>query len=254
LSQVKDCLIVAAGKGTRLKGCGDLKPLVSLCGMPLIEHAMLTAACAGAQNFVVVTGYKGYVLYHCLQGLRTKRGWNITIINNPDFEKENGLSVLLGESALHGEFFLAMCDHVVETSLYEKLLGVKLPKDAVALGVDRRLSNADVDLEDVTKVQISGDKMHGIGKNLKTYNAFDTGVFRANPALFSAIRQSQSDIGDCSISGGMRVLAKKGRALAIDIGASRWIDVDSPEMLQKARDWIQHSNINGTVRVGSLMT
>jgi choline kinase len=237
LSQVKDCLIVAAGKGTRLKGRGDLKPLVDLCGAPLIEHAMLAAANAGVRNFVVVTGYRADILAGFLERLRERRNWNIETVYNPDFEKENGLSVVLGKNYLRDEFFLTMCDHVVETRLYEKLLEAKLPKDAVALGVDMRLSNPDVDIDDVTKVQMSGDKIHEIGKNLTTYNAFDTGVFRANPTLFSAILQSQASIGDCSISGGMRLLAQNGQAFAIDVGASRWIDVDSPQMLCKAQKW-----------------
>jgi len=237
LSQTKDCLIVAAGKGTRLKGRGDLKPLVDLCGAPLIEHAMLAAANAGVRNFVVVTGYRAEVLSDFLERLGERRNWNIATVNNPDFEKENGLSVLLGEGYLGDEFFLTMCDHVVETCLYEKMLEANLPKGAVALGVDMRLSNPDVDIDDVTKVQMSGDKIYDIGKNLEAYNAFDTGVFRATPALFSAIRQSQVNNGDCSISGGMRLLAKNGRAFAIDVGASRWIDVDSPQMHRKAQEW-----------------
>jgi choline kinase len=243
LSQVKDCLIVAAGKGTRIREFGDLKPLVDLCGIPLIEHAMLAAAGAGVQNFVIVTGYRGDELCSFLQRLREKRKWNITTVDNPDFEKANGLSVLLGEGFLHDEFFLAMCDHVVETSLYEKLQEAKLPKGAVGLGVDMRLSNPDVDIDDVTKVRINGDRIKDIGKELENYTAFDAGVFRANPALFSAIRQSRSNTGDCSISGGMRMLANAGQALAIDIGASRWIDVDSPEMHRIAHDWIQHSHL-----------
>ncbi len=237
---MKDCLIVAAGKGTRLNNYGDLKPLVDLCGLPLIEHAMLAAASAGVQNFVVVTGYRAEILSGFLERLREKRNWNITIVNNADFEKENGLSVLSGENFLRNEFFLSMCDHVVEPRLYEKLLEAKPPNGAVALGVDMRLSNPDVDIDDVTKVRINGNQIQEIGKNLKTYNAFDTGVFRANPSLFSAIQQSQITTGDCSISGGIRMLAQNGRALAIDVGASRWIDVDSPKMHRIAYEWLYH--------------
>jgi len=71
-AQITDCLIVAAGKGTRLKGFGDLKPLVNLCGRPLIEHAMRSASAAGVTNFVIVTGYKAGILKKFLQSLRKK--------------------------------------------------------------------------------------------------------------------------------------------------------------------------------------
>ncbi|VAV87829.1 hypothetical protein MNBD_ALPHA06-1178, partial [hydrothermal vent metagenome] len=66
---IRDCLIVAAGKGTRLKGLGDSKPLVTLAGVPLIEHAMHAAARNGVEQFVVVTGYQAEPLQAFLSKL-----------------------------------------------------------------------------------------------------------------------------------------------------------------------------------------
>ncbi len=77
---------------------------------------------------------------------------------------------------------------------------------------------------------------------MRKYNAFDCGIFRANPNLFTAIEQSVETTGDCSISGGMKVLSNNGQARAIDIGTARWIDVDSPDMHKKAHKWMRHSN------------
>ena len=37
------CLIIAAGRGSRLLKKGDSKPLVPLLGLPLIERTILTA-------------------------------------------------------------------------------------------------------------------------------------------------------------------------------------------------------------------
>jgi len=237
LSQIRDCLIVAAGMGTRLKSLGDIKPLVKLHGVPLIEHAMAAGARAGVSRFVVVTGYEAPQLETRLQKINKERRWEIVTVRNPDFEKANGLSVLQAEQLLFGEFFLAMCDHLVDSAIYHHLTDASLPKDAIALAVDRRMENPDVDIDDVTKVNTADDKIINIGKTLPTYNAFDTGIFRANASLFSAIRQSEQVMGDCSISGGMKILAQDGRAIAVDVGSARWIDVDSPQMLRRAEDW-----------------
>lgn len=237
MARINTCLIVAAGKGTRLKGFGDLKPLVNLCGMPLIEHAMVTAAYSGVINFVVVVGYKAGILSNFLKTLAIKYPWNIEIVENPEFEKSNGLSVLAAEPYLKDEFFLAMCDHVVEASLYERMQMAELPQGAVGLGVDRRLDNPDVDIDDVTKVETDGNVIKNIGKTIETYNAYDAGIFRMNPDFFAAIRTSLEATGDCSISGAMRELAKDNKALTIDIGDSRWMDVDSPDMHRLAHGW-----------------
>ena len=243
MPQVKDCLIVAAGKGTRLQGFGDLKPLITLCGTPLIEHAMRAANRAGVTRFVVVTGYKAPLLHEFLKTVEDEQGWQIDCVENPEYEKSNGISVLAAAPFLTGEFFLAMCDHVVETSLYEALQKSRVPKSSIALGVDLRMSNPDVDLADVTKVAVRNGQITAIGKSLSRYNAFDTGIFRANPILFESLEQSRSKSGDCSISSGMRLLAETGHALGIDVGQSRWLDVDAPQMHDKARQWLQSQSL-----------
>lgn len=237
MAGIDTCLIVAAGKGTRFKGIGDLRPLVNLCGKPLIEHAMVTATSSGVTNFVIVVGYKAKVLSNFLQTLKSKYPWEITIVENTDYEKSNGVSVLSAEPYLRDEFFFVMCDHVVDAAIYEHLQSTTLPRGAVGLGVDRRLNNTDVDVNDVTKVWTLDDKVQNIGKAIEKYNAYDVGIFRANPNFFSAIRKSLDATGDCSISGGMRELAKEDKAIAIDIGNARWIDVDSPDMHRRAHAW-----------------
>ncbi len=237
MPRINTCLIVAAGKGTRLKGFGDLKPLVNLCGMPLIERAMRSAANSGVTNFVIVVGYKAGILTSFLKTLMEKYPWNIEIIENPDFEKSNGVSVLCAEPYLKDEFFLAMCDHVVDDNIYEYMQMANLPSGAIGLGVDRRLDNPDVDIDDVTKVFSVGPTIKHIGKAVTDHNAYDVGIFSANPNLFQAIRASLEETGDCSISGAMRLLAKDNKAIAIETGSSRWIDVDSPDMHSRAHAW-----------------
>jgi choline kinase len=244
LSHIKDCLIVAAGKGTRLKQFGDIKPLVELCGTSLIEQAMDVAVEAGVEKFVVVTGYQTLLVEDHLENIRQRRGWTIVSVYNAAFEQANGLSVLKGEPHLPGEFYLAMCDHLVDSSIYEHLAHAKLPENSIALAVDYRLSNPDVDIDDVTKVRTRDHKIIGIGKELEDYNSFDTGIFRANASLFAAIRKSQMETGDCSISGGMKILGHDDMAFAIDVGTSRWIDIDSPEMLNRAQNWRQEVIVN----------
>ncbi len=242
MSSIKDCLIVAAGQGTRLKGLGDSKPLIELNGIPLIEHAMRSAHGAGVNNFVVVTGYQSERVCEFLKQVSARTNWNIKTRFNPDFLSENGLSVLAAEPDLSGEFYLAMCDHVVEPSLYDELAKADLPSEAVGLGVDYRMQNPMVDLEDVTRVELEREYITHIGKTLTSYSAFDTGIFRAGPSLFAAIQTSRERTGDCSISGGMELLASQKLAIGIDTGNSDWIDVDSVPMHKLASSWLRKPN------------
>lgn len=237
-----DLLIVAAGTGSRLKAVGNLKPLVEVQGVPLIKRALETAFSAGVTRAVIVTGYHSEILEDYLKGVTQRRGWTIETIFNPEFKKPNGLSVLKAKDALRDSFFLTMCDHMVEKGIYEKLQKYDLKEGQVALGVDLRLNNPMVDIDDVTKVNINGTHIKSIGKTIETYNAFDTGVFRATPALFDAIVAGGDETGDYSISAGMLKLADEKNAIGVDVGDNQWIDVDSPEMLKLATDWLKNKS------------
>jgi choline kinase len=45
------CLIIAAGRGSRLSSRGDSKPLIPLLGVSLIERVILTAQESGVADF-----------------------------------------------------------------------------------------------------------------------------------------------------------------------------------------------------------
>ena len=49
------CLIIAAGKGSRLWQRGNTKPLVPLLGVPLIERVIRSAAAGGCKDCYVVS-------------------------------------------------------------------------------------------------------------------------------------------------------------------------------------------------------
>ena len=85
----------------------------------------------------------------------------------------------------------------------------------------------------MTKVQVRDGRIVAIGKTIPAYNAFDTGIFRCTPALFAGLEES-SRRGDCSLSGGIRVLAETQNALALDSDGRFWIDIDDERALALA--------------------
>ncbi len=87
------CLILAAGKGTRLRKRGNTKPLISLLGVPLIERTIRSAIDAGVDEFFVVTGYNGDRIRPFLDSLASRCGAKIAHLVNDDWEQGNGLSV-----------------------------------------------------------------------------------------------------------------------------------------------------------------
>jgi len=230
------CLIIAAGKGSRLSKRGDSKPLIPLLGLSLIERVILTAKKSGLTNFYVVTGYNGEKVRQYLYRFSQSRNINITHITNEEWENGNGTSVFKAKKLLDENFILLMGDHIFDESILVKLKNERIADDEVILAVDYNIkTNKLVDVNGVTKVLVEDSRILNIGKNIKKYNAYDTGIFLCSPAIFSAVEESIHN-GDSSLSGGIRVLASKGKAKTFDIKDDYWIDVDDEKTFKKAEN------------------
>lgn len=228
------CVIIAAGRGSRLAGRAPSKPLLEVAGRRLIDRAIDAARRAGVRRFVVVTGYEAAAVEAHLAARAAAEGLAVETVRNDEWEKENGLSVLKARGRTGDRFFLLMADHIVDPRLLEGLAAGGVDPGALVLAVDRRVEgHPHVDLDDVTRVRIEDGRIAGIGKRIDGHNAFDTGVFLCTPALFEALEESQRR-GDFTLSGGVRALAAKGRARTWDAGALFWIDVDDEAALAKA--------------------
>ena len=228
-------LIVAAGQGVRLRGAATSKPLAPIGGVALIERVIAGAAQAGVSEFVVVTGYEGERVAQALGAISARLGVPVACVFNPDWRGANGVSVLAAEAELPGAFILLMADHLFDPSILADLIAQAPSATPVVLAVDRRLDNPLVDLDDVTRVQTGpGGLIRRIGKLIEGYDAFDTGLFLAGPALLDALREDVAEGGSGGISAGMQRLALAGRAGTFDIGDRFWIDVDDAAALEKA--------------------
>jgi Nucleoside-diphosphate-sugar pyrophosphorylase involved in lipopolysaccharide biosynthesis/translation initiation factor 2B, gamma/epsilon subunits (eIF-2Bgamma/eIF-2Bepsilon) len=122
-------LIIAAGAGTRLKDLkmkkeAKPKPLIKLLGLSLIERAMLTAKDAGIDEFVIVVGYLGEKIREKL-GDGTKYGIHIEYVENDEWQRGNGVSVLKAKGLLNEKFVAFMADHIFEAETLKELKEVK---------------------------------------------------------------------------------------------------------------------------------
>lgn len=227
---VKKAVIIAAGMGSRLRGYGaDVpKPLVHVAGVPLLKRTILSAKRAGISEFVVVTGYRGEEIRAALFDDAQLGQVQIDYVQNADWERGNGLSVLAARPFVDDEpFLLLMSDHLFEPEALQKVRGMSVGPDEAVLCVDSNLDGI-FDMEDATKVLLDGDRVAKIGKELADFNAVDTGIFLCSPFLFEALERSVA-AGEGSLSGGIRVLSERGSMRTVDISGKFWLDVDTPE-------------------------
>jgi choline kinase/phosphatidylglycerophosphate synthase len=234
------CLIIAAGQGTRLRAKGEDKPLVPLLGVPLIERVIRSAMEGGADEFYVVTGYEGEKVANFLKQLAKRLNIAVTLIQNDDWQKGNGFSVLKARGAITEPFLLLMGDHLFEPAIIQSLQKQPLNDSEVLLAVDTDINNPLVDIEDVTKVRFENGHILNIGKTIDDFNGFDTGLFLCTPAVFEALDRACKIHNDTTLSAAIQVLADEKRAKSVQ-ARGFWIDVDDEKSLQKAEKKLMDS-------------
>jgi 1L-myo-inositol 1-phosphate cytidylyltransferase len=218
-----DCLIIAAGHGSRLRAVSPSKPLTPVAGVPLIERVIRAAAEGGASRFFVATGHEAVRLEAFLETLP----FEIEAVRVADWDLPNGHSVLAGAGRIPGDYLLTMSDHLFDPAIVRALIAV--PPAPLTLAVDRDLAGPLLDMDDATKVETGkAGAIVRIGKTLAQFDAIDTGLFRATPALAGAIGPGGS------LSDGVQRLADAGGAMTCDVTGLFWLDVDDPPALAKA--------------------
>ncbi len=233
---IKQGVILASGLGSRLNknGKNEPKPMMPLAGMPLILRNIELMKNAGIETIVVVTGYKKEMLKKFLKQHKT----NVKIVENDEFEKSNGISLLKSKKGLEDgkPFLLSMVDHVFSNNYMSDFLlkaeKVLETKKAV-LAIDRNIDDI-FDIDDATKVFTEQDSIIQIDKKLKAFNAIDTGLFLCSFDIFSRLQKVYDEKQDCSISDGMKQLADEKLFGFVEMTGNLWQDVDTPGMKQEA--------------------
>lgn len=245
MNTVSEAVILIAGQGSRLRqGYGGqarlrgadknrLKPFVPLLGRPLLSYTLEAVSCAGINTAFLVVGYESERVTAEAKQLIPPQ-ITASFIVNRDWEKQNGISLLAAADHVSAPFLLTMGDHVFDQTIIDCLLANFEP-DLLNIAIDRKVQSI-VDLDDAMKVQTRGNKVTGIGKNLQSYDAIDTGLFVCPAEIFAYLEQAKSKNGgtDCSLANGVQLMAADGKVRGIDIGSARWHDIDTPRVLEHA--------------------
>ena len=234
--RITRAVVLAAGLGTRLLN-GAPKPIRTVSGVPLIVRVLRTLEEVGIQEAVIVLGHCGDVIRRTLQAT-PGLGLELRFVENERYHAKNGVSLLAAKNYIDGECLLTMSDHLYSPELPRRLLAAELPRGACGLAVDRDIERC-FDIDDATKVVTKGGRIVEIAKELSDYDAIDTGVFRIGPSLIEELEAVVAKHGDASLSDGVRALSARGAFYACEVGDARWIDVDTPEAMERAEAMIR---------------
>src|SRR6266576_5898010 len=232
MTPISEAVILMAGEGSRLRGFDKtlLKPFVPVLGRPLICYTIDALIHAGIKKASFIVGYQTARMIEAVKQLIPSK-IEPCFIENRDWQKQNGVSLLTAANQVTPPFLLTMSDHLFDRSIVD-LLTRDAVLDQLNVAIDRKL-NSIFDVDDAMKVQTRGGQILKIGKDLTVYDGIDTGLFVSPLKIFDYLERVKRN-GDCSLADGVRSMASEGKARAVDIGNAWWQDIDTPEMLAQA--------------------
>ncbi len=242
---MKHCIILAAGKNSRLD-TGKPKSLLEINGITMLERHIRNFRHAGVGHFCIVTGHNPDPIRDLVPTIAASYGVVIDLVHNERYDLENGYSLNATSPWVTknqiDSFFLTMGDHAFQqefvTQFRDQVSGPN-HEEQLFLAVDTPGEwNAHIDLEDVTKVFIDDQLfIQKIGKEIKEYNRYDTGLFFLNKEIYSVLKAC-FDQSKFSISDMVSKLIDERQAKVIELSGYLWNDVDNP------------NDLNNTIRLG----
>lgn len=218
-------IILAAGDGGRLGPvtANTPKPLVVVGGRPLVSYTIESLTAAGVRDLVVVTGFRGWEVQAAL-GDGAAYGASITYIANDHYLGGNGYSLYCARDFLRGRgAIVTMADHLISKELVELLLAGDpySPRLAVDLGGEEPWV-----LDESTKVRMHRDgQIFDIGKQLRDFDAVDTGAFYLTPDILDYFPSGNPDL---ELSQVIRpFLRRPGGFYGRDVTGAFWWDIDT---------------------------
>lgn len=111
-----DALILAAGRGTRMKGIDTPKCLLELNGIALIDYQIKCFKQFGINQIFVVTGYNSDLIRSHLKD-------EVIFIQNPDFVNSNNItSVWSAKEFLNADFICVYGDLLFDKEILQNLI------------------------------------------------------------------------------------------------------------------------------------
>lgn len=232
-------VVLAAGKGTRLRPLTEDKPkgMVEIDGKPILTHCLEQLAELGADEFVIVVGYlKERIIDHYGDSFE---GTPITYAHQ---REQRGLAhaLLTVEEHIDDDFMLMLGDNVFAANLTDVVRRQQEERADAAFLVE------EVPYEEAPRYGVCDTNHFGEVTQViekpddPPTNLVMTGFYTFSPAIFHACHLVQpSSRGEYEISEAIDLLIRSGRTIdAIALDGWR-IDVGYPEDRDEAERRLQ---------------
>lgn len=226
-------IILAAGKANRMGAYSLEAPKALFELMPNLTVLDLTLRWLreeGIQEVIIVT--RPSLTRFFLE----RYGGSVKVVATDREEGFGNLySLLKGvEAVKSSEYLVLMSDHIFEPEILRRMIR-KAERRAFTLSLDR---NPPWDkLEEGLKVVLEDGEIRQVGKDAVPHYGIDTGIFYCTERAESIVNETIEEKGlEATIADALRKAIAYGEVSYVDATGLVWMDVDTPEELEEARE------------------
>ena len=245
MSKIDTAVILAAGRGSRLKELSleQPKPMTEVNKAGILNNLIRHIIDSGIKRIVVVTGYFAQKLEEDILG-HFKGQTEFIFVENKIFDKTNNIySLWLAEEYLKNGFYLYEADVFCEASTVSKM--VEHPaKNVILLGRHTNLMNGTVvDLDETGQVQNMYLNRHqhenfDFSDKFKTINFYKLGADFVNNFFLARLKEH---IENEDVNSYYELIVKEAIDLkyqfhGLDVEDSQWWEIDTIEDLEIAEE------------------
>jgi dTDP-glucose pyrophosphorylase len=231
MSSVKKAVILAAGRGTRMRELTDdlPKPMIPVRGKPILQHIVEGLRGAGVADVLLIVGYREDVVRDFF-GDGEKFGVRVSY-ERQVVQDGTGRVVELAKDFTGGDpFLLSYGDILLDPRNYavlaapgdeEAIISVKHSEDVSKGGAV--FVNEAFDMVDLREKPKPGEP---------TSPWYNAGVYMFRPGIYDfTARLEKSPRGEYELTDAIRALAQNGRRVRAFELLGNWADVRDPEVL-----------------------
>ncbi len=217
------CVIICAGKGTRMRPLTDTtpKPMIKVCGKPILQH-VIEALPQEIDELILVVGYlKEQIEVFCGD---TYQGKKVRYVTQENFAGGTGDALLCAKDLVRGKFMFMFADDIhgkealLQLVQYDNAILSAYSHTPERFGV--LVQNIDGSLKEIL------EKPENPPSNL-----INTGVFVAGEALFS-YQVPVSSSGELYATDMLTAYASDHKLQVIE--QVQWLPIGYPEHITEA--------------------
>ena len=228
---VKKAVLLAAGKGTRMKELTNElpKPMLEVRGKPILLHIVEGLRAAGVTDFCIIVGYRADVVRDFF-GDGSKFGVRVSYATQVVQDGTGKVVELAKDFAGSDAFVLSYGDILIDPANYAKLTDLADAEGIVTVknNEGEMAKGGCVVVNDCFELIDLIEKPAGPAPS-PWYNA---GVYTFRPGIFDfTAKLKLSPRGEYELTDAIRDLAQSGNVVRVVELSGDWADVRDPEVL-----------------------